>query len=55
MPFPVEINEELYINMLESSEYKFIASDGKSSVGKRYQKNKVYKIQNNKRSRMQST
>ncbi|KZS40184.1 hypothetical protein AWE51_25125 [Aquimarina aggregata] len=54
IPIPVEVNEELYRNMLESPEYKFVDSDGKSSVGKRYKKNKVYKIQNNKRSKMQS-
>lgn len=56
IPIPVEVNEELYRNMLESPEYRFIASDGKSSVGKgkRYQKNKVHKFQNNKRSKMQS-
>ena len=51
---PVEVNEELYRKMLESPEFKFIASDGKPSFGNRHQKNKAYKIQN-QRSRLQST
>ncbi|GGX15972.1 hypothetical protein [Aquimarina muelleri] len=33
---PVEVNEELYKKMLESPVFKFIASNGRASIGKRH-------------------